>query len=386
MGQMFNERAVLGIHVVADGTLMHNNQPVIGIVDAGAALFVDNQRTRGISVLLGSEVVSNDQPVIGAVLISDGRKLYNGSLVVPFNGVSGDGFDFSTAVAPTGITFTRASTATCVNASGALETVAVDGLRFDYNAASLAYLGILIEPERTNLCLHSADFTNAAWIYSAASVSANAAPAPDGTLTADKIIDTAAASDHSVRQAVTAVLGGTYTFSAFVKAAGRTQASLLFYTDANVYKAVVDLASGTLVNGSGTGSCVITDYGNGWYRIEITAVTTSTTLNGFIMTASGGATTYAGDGVSGVYCWGAQIEAASGATTLIPSGAAAGTASADVLTLNWASRAVPDGSITVRYTFADGTTQDVAMTVAAGSSTVPTNLNRSRIRSIERIA
>lgn len=48
------------------------------------------------------------------------------------------------------ITFTRASTATRVNASGVLESVAIDGPRFDYDPVTLAPKGLLIEEQRTN--------------------------------------------------------------------------------------------------------------------------------------------------------------------------------------------------------------------------------------------
>lgn len=84
MGALYNEQRVLGVRVVADGTVMHNNQPVIGIVDAVGALFVGNLRTLGVSVLGADQAIYNDQPVRGVVLIADGRKLYNGSQVLPY--------------------------------------------------------------------------------------------------------------------------------------------------------------------------------------------------------------------------------------------------------------------------------------------------------------
>lgn len=48
------------------------------------------------------------------------------------------------------ITFTRASAATRTNASGVLETVAIDGPRFDYDPVTLQPKGLLIEEQRTN--------------------------------------------------------------------------------------------------------------------------------------------------------------------------------------------------------------------------------------------
>ena len=84
MAAIFNEQRARGVRVVADGTLMHNGLPVIGIVDAAGATFVGNLRTLGVAVLGADQAIYNDQPVLGAVLIADGRKLYNGAQVLPY--------------------------------------------------------------------------------------------------------------------------------------------------------------------------------------------------------------------------------------------------------------------------------------------------------------
>lgn len=56
-------------------------------------------------------------------------------------------------------TFSRASTATRINASGLIETVAANQPRFDYDPVTLACKGILIEEQRTNLFTES-EFRN----------------------------------------------------------------------------------------------------------------------------------------------------------------------------------------------------------------------------------
>lgn len=59
--------------------------------------------------------------------------------------------------------FTRASTATYFDATGALQTAAINVPRFTYNSSTLQPLGLLGEESRTNLCLRSEDYTNSTW-------------------------------------------------------------------------------------------------------------------------------------------------------------------------------------------------------------------------------
>src|SRR5262249_8596564 len=54
-----------------------------------------------------------------------------------------------------------------------------------------------------NALLYSDQFDNAAWTKSGCSISANAATAPDGTMTADRIVENSSTSAHLVTQAIT---------------------------------------------------------------------------------------------------------------------------------------------------------------------------------------
>lgn len=92
---------------------------------------------------------------------------------------------------------------------------------------------------------------------------------------------------------------------------------------------------------------------------------------------------FTGDGSSGGYVWQDQLEAGSASTSPIATSSTSATRAADVLTLNWGLLGVGDGLITVRYTFDDNSTQDVATAIAGGTSVVPTNLNRPHIMSAE---
>ena len=207
------------------------------------------------------------------------------------------------------------------------------GPRLVYDPVTLAAQGLLVEEQRTNLLTYSQAFDNAAWVKGNATVTANAVVGPDGTMTASKLVENTANSDHSLRNPATVVSGTTYTINVYVKAAERTQASIAFYTDTTVYKMVLNLTTGAFVSSTGTGSYEIKNAGNGWWRVSVTAVASSVTLNPFIFTANAGVTTYLGDGTSGIYIWGAQLEAGAFATSYIPTTTAQATRAADVATM-----------------------------------------------------
>jgi len=74
----------------------------------------------------------------------------------------------------------------------------------------------------------------------------------------------------------------------------------------------VDLSTGTVVSADpGITDLVIASVGTGWYRVSFSAVPASTLLEVYVSPASGGTISYLGDGVQGVYAWGAQINSGS---------------------------------------------------------------------------
>ena len=168
---------------------------------------------------------------------------------------------------------------------------------------------------RVNLLTYSEQFDNAAWsknallAFGSGSV-ANAVSAPDGTLTADLIVENTASSTHNVSAIFTCVSGTAYTWSAHVKPAGRTIVRMVNQATAVIYDVEFDLSgAGSSTNRSGTGTAAITALANGWYRISATATATAGGT-GYWQINLGNVpnnTTYTGDGTSGVYLWGADV-------------------------------------------------------------------------------
>jgi hypothetical protein len=145
-------------------------------------------------------------------------------------------------------------------------------------------------------------------------VSANAGTAPDGTTTADKLIDTAATSTHLTSQTIAVTSGVSYALSVWAKAAGRTQ--LVLGGQGGTFTALFDLSAGTAAVTAGAATASITAHPtlSGWYRCAIVYVAPATTSADVqIYLASAGATSYLGNGTSGALLWGAVFEAAAGA-------------------------------------------------------------------------
>lgn len=218
------------------------------------------------------------------------------------------------------VTFNRASTATYFGSDGLLKVAAVGVPRFDYDPVTMQILGLLVEETRSNLILHSEEFNNVVWGKTNASVTSDALLTPIGL--ADNIIESAMNGTHGISQSITVVSGSTYTFSFYAKANGRSLVRAGF-SNLNAY-VVFDLAAGVvqLSDAGATGS--IKSVGGGLYRCAVTQTATSTGSYNCIARMQSstsewpGSGTYTGDGVSGIYIIGAQIELGSYTTSYIP--------------------------------------------------------------------
>jgi hypothetical protein len=206
--------------------------------------------------------------------------------------------------------------------------------RFDYDPVTLAPKGLLIEESRTNLVTYSEQFDNAAWTKTRASITADAAVSPDGTMDGDKIIaDTSASTTHLVSGSASVTSGTSYTLSVFAKAAeyGFVRLGLSgFFTI--VQSAIFSLSDGSIGVTTGTITTTSQNIGNGWWRFSITSTatgsgTTATQIGPSALSSTGN---FTGDGTSGIYIWGAQLEAGAFATSYIPTVASQVTRASDL--------------------------------------------------------
>ncbi len=200
------------------------------------------------------------------------------------------------------VTFTRASSGTYVDSQGVIRTAT------------------------TNLLLRSEEFDNASWTrtgvfaFGSGSIT-NAAISPNGTLTADLITeDTSVSSLHRLNRGSLTVAAVSNTVSIYAKRANGIRNIEINANALTNARAVFDLGSGTVGEVS-SGTASIQSVGDGWYRCSVTGVSAGGTSTLFIHISTGTTTassTYTGDGTSGIYLWGAQLEQSSTVGEYIP--------------------------------------------------------------------
>jgi hypothetical protein len=208
-----------------------------------------------------------------------------------------------------------------------LLTAPTNTARFDHNPTTGESLGLLIEEQRTNLLTYSDDFANAAWTKGAASITSNTIIAPDGTLIGDALVEDTSTGAHVINRAVTVSNTTIYTFTIYAKPNGRSWIIIQLQSGTFAY---VNISTGAVGGTTGSPTVATTSVGNGWYRVSITGTSSSTSItNQIYLATADGTFSYAGNGYSGVFIWGAQLEAGAFATSYIPTVASQVTRSAD---------------------------------------------------------
>lgn len=153
---------------------------------------------------------------------------------------------------------------------------------------------------------------------------------PDGTYNAFKYVpnlysnpqyfDLAQGQSYWSTKAVPQTIGQPYTFSIYAKAAEWNWLGLQFY-DNGSFGAEFNLVTGVINNIPSGITASITNVGNGWWRCSITRYQASSNFNAVYIYPNylaGGL--YYGDGNSGAYIWGPQLEMGTKPTTYVATG------------------------------------------------------------------
>ena len=184
------------------------------------------------------------------------------------------------------VTFTRASSGTYINAAG-----------------QLAYSGGF----GLNLSAFPQNFDNAAWTKSNCSVTPNSGIAPDGTNTAYSLYESTTNTTHVIATTVSGAASvPVVTSSIYLKANNRKIA--YFGAGGGLPQQVqINLTTGAVLNTPSVTYSVL-NAGNGWWRVSVTTSYSPVAGIALYICNDAGATTYTGDGTSGILIWGAQVE------------------------------------------------------------------------------
>lgn len=216
------------------------------------------------------------------------------------------------------ITFSRSSTGSYIGADGLIKTAGINIPRFNHRPIVI-----------TNKIKKSEEFNdNTVWGTSGPAslfVTTNATTAPNGISSAEKLYEAAFTGVHDRYQEIASV-SGPHTFSVYLKKAERNYVSISlaqagFFNGGQV---VVNLNAGTVVSATNLNSATntsgtVTAVGNGWYRCSVTTtvVGTVTAYAAIVLMNDSLSMSYVGDGVSGIFAWGAQVESGSRASDYV---------------------------------------------------------------------
>jgi hypothetical protein len=233
------------------------------------------------------------------------------------------------------VSFSRASGATYIDRYGIVQKVLDDVPRFEK-------AGLLVEGESTNLVLIS----DGAQGLTGGSYTAGQT-GPDGAATATLFTEDSLTSTHLVNTAI-AVTAGTYSLSIFIKPNGRDTLRLMLNDGTNSPFVDFDVANKTISLESGATGKIDT-LADGWLRLRAEgAVLIAATANFSVRPLLAGLQTYLGDGTSGFYYAGYQLEELPFASSYIPTTGAAATRIAEDCSITFQGNSphgVDDGTV-----------------------------------------
>jgi len=370
------------------GTFFNQGIPMsdsgqVAIVDATAGLPSDTVYLNGLPISANRVCVSrNARSVVSNGLPFDSNGAIAGAINFDLNFIGTDTLDPQ-------VTFTRASTATFFNSAGVLTSAATNAPRFDYNPATLAAQGLLIEESRTNSIRNNTMQGAAAgtpgtlptnWAYDPSSTGLSRQVVATGTDNGINYVDlrvfgTAAAANYvafyfETSTGVAAVSGQTWTGTYYLKLTAGSTTGLTTLPSFGINEGT---SGGVFVSG-GNGPGVTPTAA--WQRVSYTRAlsgggTVATILPFVIIAVSNGA---AIDITLRIGL--PQLEQGAFATSVIPTTTTALTRAADVASVNtlspWynASAGTIYAEYNIPFALASGAAPRLATFIGAGGPVV----------------
>ena len=227
----------------------------------------------------------------------------------------------------------RNSISTEVTQDKVVQELPIDMPRFYWKNKDGA---ILSEIGKVNFVKYSSDWSNAAWAKTNITLDSGEVIAPNGKDTLSEVIPTTSSAQHYMQQIISTTVGVEYTFSIYVKGGESNKVELLLADNVSPYtdfaRLYFDLDTLAATSPTTLSRVNVEEAGNGWYRISVTDVATNaSTILRIILPSSTGALNWAGNGVGGVYLWGAQLEIGGNASSYIPTEATTASRDSDYI-------------------------------------------------------
>jgi hypothetical protein len=351
-----------------------NTRSKMALVLAGSA-FNSGGNGVGIFNLTNGTLISSSGSLIDAKITSLGGNWYNVSITklassssavavvqlvddsnnTSYTGNGTGSIYIQDAQLEQGLVSTDVITTTTTTAqAGILE----DMPRLDYSGGATCG-SLILEPQRTNLITQSEYF--GAWTLNNVLITNNDTTSPEGLDNAAKWSASSGLSQKNIYQVLTCSSGVAHTTSVYFKADEYPLALIRLGGITDSPYVIYDLRDESVVSTSGLTSHTIESVANDWYRIDATATTSSTIIapNFAFLPESGYTLTslnipqYTGDGTSGGYIYGAQVESsASYATSYIPTYGSSVTRGADFFLKTGISSLIgqTEGTIFIEFT------------------------------------
>jgi hypothetical protein len=253
-------------------------------------------------------------------------------------------------------------------------------VRIDYIGGATTCPSILIEPQRTNLILYSSDFNISLSFWSgSARVTSNTDIAPDGTLTADRLLADSTSSFQPKNQSLAVPINSTVSASVFVKKTTETivhypGVSMVFQngTGTKVARLILNNKTGTynLEGVSGIETYVRIKSFNDYWKIEFRATDNgdNNSFQFYIYPAiSLDGITISEKAVGSNVFWGAQAELSYFSTSPIPTLASAVTRNADILSETGISHLIGQTEGTIFFDFIYQGVENTYISVSSGN-------------------